>query len=761
MSTTTIVSNSATILQESGRMVLTILSSNTAAGVLAEKTQQALDAIDSAADTAMFTAGMYPDTALGLAGTVDGEYFSVPSPEADEFSILYQNVAGSAVEKKRFGTAAMSQAAIDAAAAAAVSEAAAADSEAAAAGSAALADADRIAAETARDATYSAAQSSGVYIYNAKSEATAAVAGLPDLSIVEVLADESQSGARTRYRKESGSLVFKIALDEFLQAGVGAVARTVSAKLREVGKSPQDYGAVADGVTDDATKLQAWLTANAGKVLTLAPGTYKCNSGLTVPADTWIIGYGATIDFSTNHVTGLLFTNGGGVDGVKLLGKGNASYNASGRAIACLGTSNSPAAPTYVKAPIVRRCNIDGWGSYGVYLKYCTDGGADRCTIKNIGYAAVSGLSCSRCYADYNYIDSVSPGTSSNAYGIAWSRANDSTEAADPRSYDCTANDNIISGVTIWEALDTHGGERISFCRNRITGCKFGVAIVGSSIASVESLAAKNCVVSNNVIAGSDDGPAIKVVGAVDGSTIMEYVDGCIVSGNVITGGGDAGVSISGSILFYITKGVSVTGNTIRRPSVSGINAYNSNIGFNVSGNVVVDPFDNTFTAPSCVLVPAGDNKGFIGGNTFVYENASLGTYVSRYSIRVASGYTGNDIVVGKNNIVGIDATHLQFSGVATTGANFFGAHTEQGTASVSITSGGSTAILDVTFAERFPSTPRVRLSLVDPVNGGGKVPVVSVSTKSDTGFRIVMRPYDLSTFSATGSVSVDWEAST
>lgn len=47
----------------------------------------------------------YASIAAGLANTVNGAYFSVPSPEAAEYIILYRNVAGSAVEQKRYPTA--------------------------------------------------------------------------------------------------------------------------------------------------------------------------------------------------------------------------------------------------------------------------------------------------------------------------------------------------------------------------------------------------------------------------------------------------------------------------------------------------------------------------------------------------------------------------------------------------------------------------------------------------------------------------------
>lgn len=61
----------------------------------------------------------YASTAAGLASTVNGAYFSVPSPETAEYIILYKNVAGSAVEQKRYPAASALNAAVDSTTAAA------------------------------------------------------------------------------------------------------------------------------------------------------------------------------------------------------------------------------------------------------------------------------------------------------------------------------------------------------------------------------------------------------------------------------------------------------------------------------------------------------------------------------------------------------------------------------------------------------------------------------------------------------------------
>lgn len=88
----------------------------------------------------------------------------------------------------------------------------------------------------------------------------------------------------------------------FLQAGTGAVARTAQAKMRDV-VSVKDFGAVGDGVTDDAA---AFIAARAtGKRVYAPTGTYKLNQAVTSSGDLILEGDGPStvLDF-TGTVTG-------------------------------------------------------------------------------------------------------------------------------------------------------------------------------------------------------------------------------------------------------------------------------------------------------------------------------------------------------------------------------------------------------------------------------------------------------------------------
>jgi hypothetical protein len=86
--------------------------------------------------------------------------------------------------------------------------------------------------------------------------------------------------------------------------GTGAVTRTVEGRLREV-LTPKDFGAVADGVTDDSGALNYLFTAYSGGASIYIPaGTYAIASPLTVLPRLTPANYtpGATLWFDKNAI---------------------------------------------------------------------------------------------------------------------------------------------------------------------------------------------------------------------------------------------------------------------------------------------------------------------------------------------------------------------------------------------------------------------------------------------------------------------------
>jgi hypothetical protein len=92
----------------------------------------------------------------------------------------------------------------------------------------------------------------------------------------------------------------------YSQGGTGAVATTVESKLRE-SVSVKDFGAVGDGVTDDAPAIQAALdAATDGGNIKFPEGAYLCNSKITTTNHVSLIGEGP-------KSTELIFTSTDGV----------------------------------------------------------------------------------------------------------------------------------------------------------------------------------------------------------------------------------------------------------------------------------------------------------------------------------------------------------------------------------------------------------------------------------------------------------------
>lgn len=547
----------------------------------------------------------------------------------------------------------------------------------------------------------------------------------------------------------------------------GAVAQTVQTKLEQY-VSVKDFGAVGNGIADDTVAIQAALNSGAKNILVLA-GTYLVTSTLVVPASVNISAYEATFNAASITAEVFRFTNGGGIRGGTINGPGNASYVATSMAVKASGTNNAPSAPTFISSPTVEDVTIDGFGAYGVFLAYVNQPRVINCRITDIGYAGVGGVSCNDGIFSGNYVANVSPGTApGDAYGIFVDRNNGTSETSDPRSYRCVIDRNIISNVVATggnngQGIDTHAGVDFTISNNIVLNCEVGIFVTSSVVGAAQALGPKNVTVIGNVVKSTlRVGYGIQVAGAISGGSVIDYAESITVSGNTVTGHGIAGDSTSAAIRLQATKNVIVNGNTVDASSCNGIQLNSDNLSFSVTDNVISNPFDNSYAAPSCVQVLASNNRGTISGNTFVYNNGALGTYVAINSIRIAASQTNLFLNIPRNNFVGIDATHLLYIQGASTGAiNPEGLFAERNTAVVACVSGQGNNLVDVTFATPFPVAPTaINLTVAGAIAPGGKAPVLRLANVTASGFRIIAYPTDLGNWSASGNLDLVWRAS-
>ena len=460
----------------------------------------------------------------------------------------------------------------------------------------------------------------------------------------------------------------------FLQAGTGADARTVQSKLRDV-ISVKDFGAVGNGIANDAVPFSEALTAAAGKTLVLPPGTYKIDAALTVPANTVVTGYGAALDFSgAGNIAALTLGSNVTLIGFKITGPGSASYNSASIGVKCYGTSNSPAAPTYVTGPTLIDLEITSFRNSGIECQFNLIGQITGCKITSCTYMGVNLLSCNRFRVNDNYVGQITPGTSGNAYGIAVS-SNEGTTTEDPTPVFNEVIGNTVEDIAVWTGIDTHGGSGLVVANNTVHNCKLGIKITDRDVSGVRTVAPKNIVVSGNFINdnGIYGGAAITINGAYPVAT-TDYASNISVAGNTILGHGTSGSTNEGAIRCYSSRNLVISGNTIRRPKVIGILLDFDNESFVVSGNTIVDPHDDSVVS-RCVYIKTSNNLGAVVGNTFVLENSGLATKVSEWAIENGSGAgTTNIVTVAENNLVNVQSGRLQMSSVF--GLNYTAADT-------------------------------------------------------------------------------------
>lgn len=181
--------------------------------------------------------------------------------------------------------------------------------------------------------------------------------------VFSVLDATSLSNLQSSLASSSGS-----SLVGFLQAGTGAVTRTVQSKLRET-VSVKDFGAIGDGVADDTDAVQAALAT--GKTVYVPGGTYNIAGLLTLNANQHIYGDGRGISklylaYNGDMIKAARYC---GIKSLGLIGNG-ATY--SGRGIYFTGTT--PMA-------IIEDCSIKDFNGY--CIEFVEGGTGSQCTVIN------------------------------------------------------------------------------------------------------------------------------------------------------------------------------------------------------------------------------------------------------------------------------------------------------------------------------------------------------------------------------------------
>lgn len=362
------------------------------------------------------------------------------------------------------------------------------------------------------------------------------------------------------------------ALMGFIQAGIGAVARTVQSKLRET-VSVLDFGAAGDGVTDDALAIQAAIdavnVAGGGKVI--------------IPA-------GHTFIVGARSVTGIAV----GVAGIVL--KDNVTLQLDGT--------------LKVKA------NAYGAGAFYGAIR-SLDTGVSNAAI--IGSGTIDGnkanqtasAQCSNVYltcvfnVKVNGIYSLNP----NGMGIQLVPVTGSTHTA------CAVTNCFVNGSTNIGIQASHGLSLV-ITNNRITTCtNNGIDVYGDN--GTTSPDDGVITISDNVIAGTLVGVFVETSTrvCVTGNAVDASTAGFAV--NRINGA-PALVTFSGNTTSTCPTAITVTGDT-NGVLINGNTFGFSSVGLQLGGgggNISYVTATNNLFSPSATTADlvnvAGDRKSVV-----------------------------------------------------------------------------------------------------------------------------------------------------
>lgn len=315
--------------------------------------------------------------------------------------------------------------------------------------------------------------------------------------------------------------------------------------------TPEMYGAVGDGVTDDTNALSSCFSNSSG--LVILDKTYKVTDLINIPDNTTIICSGEIKHSLTNAQSGVfVFGNNCHWYGGTFTGSGAVSSYISTKSVIYALTKSGIklSGITINDTPYV----------YTICLENCNNSIVYNCEIKNYTYGGICLLNGNKnIVIESNSILYGNETGHANRYPISFSLYDGNVNPF-PKAENIRVLNNYIEDFTpFWEGIDGHGGEHIIVSRNTIIGTFSGIVIGGDSSNRYN---ANDIVITDNIIILPTSGTQYA---KTNSGVNISRVSNIVISNNEIKNAGYLGntVSIGSSITLALAYAVQVENNKL------------------------------------------------------------------------------------------------------------------------------------------------------------------------------------------------------